>query len=128
MLRQVQVFVKTLDKPRHQTGATCRELHSDRAASPIRAVPRGRRPARVAPVLRVDPDAGHNAPWIGVVVPVAEWGAVACAIGAIWLGTRSRQTGRASLAAIWAPRIGWLTLGLIANAAFVVFPALYRED
>ena len=73
------------------------------------------------------PNAGHNPPWVGVVVPLAEWGAIACAIGAIWLGTRSRRAGPTSAAAIWAPRVGWLTIGLMAVAAFVLFPVLYRE-
>jgi hypothetical protein len=73
------------------------------------------------------PNAGHNPDWIGVVVPVAEWGAIACAIGAIWIGIRSRRAGVTSLAAIWAPRVGWLTLGLMAIAAFLIAPALYRE-
>jgi hypothetical protein len=73
------------------------------------------------------PNAGNNPPWIGVLVPLAEWGAVACAIAAIWLGTRSRRAGLTSSPATWAPRIGWLTLGLMAIAAFLVFPALYRE-
>lgn len=73
------------------------------------------------------PNAGHNPAWVGWLVPIAEWGAVACAIGAIWLGRRARRDGVSSLAATWAPRIGWLTLGLMAFSAFVVFPALYRE-
>lgn len=73
------------------------------------------------------PTAGNNPDWVGAVVPLAEWGAVACAIGAIWLGTRSRRAGATYLAARWAPRIGWLTLGLMATTAFLVFPALYRE-
>ena len=73
------------------------------------------------------PSAGSNPDWVGVVVPVAEWGAVACAIGAIWLGGRSRRAGAASLAARWAPRIGWLTLGLMAVTAYLIAPALYRE-
>ena len=70
--------------------------------------------------------ASPKAAW--VVVPVAEWGAVACAIGAIWLGIQSRRAGVTSLAAIWAPRVGWLTLGLMAVAAFLIAPALYRES
>ena len=72
------------------------------------------------------PNAGSNPDWIGVVVPLAEWGAIACALGAIWLGTRSRRGELTSLAAIWAPRIGWLTLGLMAVAAFVILPLLFR--
>jgi hypothetical protein len=58
------------------------------------------------------PSAGNNPEWIGVVVPLAERGAIACALGAIWLGYRSRRGELTSLAAIWAPRIGWLTLAL----------------
>ena len=73
------------------------------------------------------PNAGHNPGWIGVLVPVAEFGAIACAIGAIWLGTRSRRSGVTSLAARWAPRVGWLTLAVMAVTAFVIAPALYRE-
>jgi hypothetical protein len=73
------------------------------------------------------PNAGHNPDWIGWVVPMAEWGAIACAIAAIWLGLRSRRAGVISLATIWAPRVGWLTLGLMAIAAFLIFPVLYRE-
>ena len=72
------------------------------------------------------PNAGNNPGWIGMVVPLAEWGAIVCALGAIWLGTRSRHAGLTSLAAIWAPRIGWLTFGLMAVAAFVIFPVLFR--
>src|SRR5215210_950830 len=73
------------------------------------------------------PDAGHNPDWIGWFVPIAEWGAIACAIAAIWLGIRSRRAGLTSVAATWAPRLGSLTLGLMAIAAFLIFPALYRE-
>jgi hypothetical protein len=73
------------------------------------------------------PSAGHNPDWIGWLVPVAEWGAIACAIAAIWLGRQSRRAGVKSLAAIWAPRVGWLTLGLMAVFAFVIVPAFYRE-
>jgi hypothetical protein len=73
------------------------------------------------------PNAGNNPGWIGLVVPVAEWGAIGCAVGAIWLGIRSRRAGVTTLAATWAPRVGWLTLGLMAIAAFLIFPALYRE-
>jgi hypothetical protein len=72
------------------------------------------------------PSAGHNPAWIGVIVPVAEWGAIASAIGAIWIGIRARRAGVRSPAAIWAPRVGWLTLGLMAIAAFLVAPAFYR--
>jgi hypothetical protein len=64
---------------------------------------------------------------MGVMVPVAEWGAIACAVCAILLGTRSRRAGVTSLAAIWAPRVGWLTLGLMAIAAFLIAPLLYRD-
>jgi hypothetical protein len=73
------------------------------------------------------PNAGHNPGWIGVLVPVAELGAITCALGAIWLGTRSRRAGVTSMAARWAPRVGWLTLGVMAITAFVIAPALYRE-
>jgi hypothetical protein len=73
------------------------------------------------------PTAGNNPDWIGVLVPVAEWGAIACAISAIWLGTRSRRAGETSLAAIWAPRVGWLTVALMAITAFLIAPLLYRE-
>ncbi|MGZ9160396.1 MAG: hypothetical protein ACXW4T_04445 [Candidatus Limnocylindrales bacterium] len=72
------------------------------------------------------PNAGHNPVWIGLVVPIAEWGAVACSIAAIWLGTRARRAGATSLAAVRAPRVGWLTLGLMAISAFLIVPALYR--
>lgn len=73
------------------------------------------------------PNAGHNPDWIGWVVPMAEWGAIACAIAAIWLGVRSRRTGVTSLATIWAPRVGWLTLGVMSISAFLIFPAFYRD-
>jgi hypothetical protein len=73
------------------------------------------------------PTAGHNPDWIDWVVPLAEWGAIACAVGAIWLGLRSRRAGMRSLAATWAPRVGLLTLGLMAISAFLVFPAFYRD-
>jgi len=73
------------------------------------------------------PSAGHNPAWIGVVVPIAEWGAIACAIAAIVLGTRARRAGVTSITATLAPRLGWLTLGLMAISAFVVAPILYRE-
>ena len=73
------------------------------------------------------PNAGHNPDWVGLMVPVAEWGAIACAIGAISLGIRSRRAGVTSLAAERAPRVGWLTLGLMAIAAFLIAPALYRD-
>ncbi len=72
------------------------------------------------------PNAGHNPAWIGWVVPIAEWGAVACSIAAILIGTRARRIGPISLAAVWAPRVGWLTLGLMAISAFLIGPALYR--
>ena len=73
------------------------------------------------------PSAGHNPDWIGVVVPLAEWGAIACAVTAIVLGRSARRAGVTSIAATLAPRLGWLTLGLMAIAAFVVAPVLYRE-
>lgn len=73
------------------------------------------------------PSAGHNPDWIGRVVPLAEWGAIACAVGAIWLGLRCRRAGISSLAATWAPRVGLLTLGLMPISAFLVFPVLYRD-
>lgn len=73
------------------------------------------------------PSAGHNPDWIGWVVPIAELGAIACAISAIWLGIRSRRAGVTSLAATWAPRVGWLTLGLMIISALVIAPALYRD-
>ena len=72
------------------------------------------------------PNAGHNPDWIGWVVPIAEWGAIACAIAAIWLGLRSMRAGDVSLAATWAPRVGWLTVTLMAITAFLIAPALYR--
>ena len=71
------------------------------------------------------PSAGKNPAWIGVIVPVAEWGAIACAIAAIWLGVRARGAGVTSLGAIWAPRIGGLTLGLMATA-FLAWSLVYR--
>jgi hypothetical protein len=73
------------------------------------------------------PNAGNNPAWILALVPVAEWGAVACAITAIWLGRRSRRAGVDSLPATWAPRVGYLTLGLMAVTAFLIAPALYRQ-
>jgi hypothetical protein len=73
------------------------------------------------------PSAGHNPDWIRVVVPLAEWGAIACAVTAIVLGRNARRAGVTSIAATLAPRLGWLTLGLMAIAAFVVAPILYRQ-
>ncbi len=71
------------------------------------------------------PSAGSNAAWIGVMVPIAEWGAIGCAVAAIWLGIRARRSEVASPGATWAPRIGWLTLGLMA-ISFLVVASLYR--
>jgi hypothetical protein len=71
------------------------------------------------------PTAGRNPYWVGVLVPVAEWGAIACAIAAIWLGNRTRRASPTALGAVWAPRLGWLTLGLMV-IAFVVVAATYR--
>lgn len=71
------------------------------------------------------PNAGHNPAWMGWVIPVAEWGAIACAVSAIWLGNRARRAGVASLGAVWAPRLGWLTLGLMAMA-FIAAARLYQ--
>lgn len=73
------------------------------------------------------PNAGHNPTWIGLLVPLAELGSIAFAVAAIWLGTRSRRAGLTSVAATWAPRVGLLTIGLMAIAALLIFPALYRQ-
>lgn len=73
------------------------------------------------------PNADHNPDWINVLVPVAEWGSIACAIGAIWLGRRARSSGITSLGSTWAPRLGWLTLGLM-TIAFVVAASMYRSS
>lgn len=72
------------------------------------------------------PNAGSNPAWINWLVPIAELGAIACAIAAIWLGIRGRRNGMTSRAAVWAPRLGGLTLGLMVLTAFVIAPALYR--
>ena len=72
------------------------------------------------------PTAGHNSDWIRVIVPLAEWGAIACAIGAISLGRRVRHSEAVSTGAIWAPRLGWSTLGLMATA-FLIGSLAYRE-
>jgi len=48
-----------------------------------------------------------------ILVPIAELGAVACAIAAIWLGHRARRPGATSLGATWGPRLGGLTLALV---------------
>jgi hypothetical protein len=71
------------------------------------------------------PSAGRNPDWIGVMVPIAEWGSIVCAVAVIWLGFRARRSGEASLGATWAPHIGLLTLGLMTTA-FLVVAALYR--
>lgn len=71
------------------------------------------------------PSAGSNPDWVGIVVPAAEWGAITCAIAAIWLGTRARRTWPLAFGAIWAPRVGGLTLGLMA-ITFLVVAATYR--
>ena len=72
------------------------------------------------------PTAGQNPIWVGILVPVAEWGAVACAIAAIWLGRRASQSNPGSPASVWAPRLGALTLVLMI-AAFIVVASQYRD-
>lgn len=71
------------------------------------------------------PTAGKNPGWIGVVVPVAEWGAISCAIAAIWFGIQARRASPRAPGAVWAPRLGWLTLGLM-TMTFLVAAATYR--
>lgn len=108
-----------------------------RPASPEPSVKGGDDPARLALALGVVsvllwplsyawlPAAGRNPDWILILVPVAELGALGCAIAAIWLGLRARRSGLASRGAIWGPRLGGLTLVLIVGG-FVVASALYR--
>jgi len=71
------------------------------------------------------PSAGRNPDWVGILVPAAEWGAIGCAIAAIWFGTRARRTSPFAFGAVWAPRLGGLTLGLMA-ITFLVVAATYR--
>lgn len=71
------------------------------------------------------PSAGGNPAWIELMVPIAEWGAIGCAVAAIWLGTLERRSQSASTGATWAPRVGWLTLGLM-TISFIVISSLYR--
>ena len=71
------------------------------------------------------PSAGSNPAWIAVMVPIAEWGASGCAVAAIWLGIGARRAEEASAGATWAPRLGCLTLGLMA-VLFLVVALRYR--
>ena len=59
------------------------------------------------------PNAGRNPEWILALVPVAEIGAVAGAIAAIWIGVRARRSGEVSRGASWGPRLGSATLALV---------------
>lgn len=70
-------------------------------------------------------DAERNPDWILVLLQIAEWGAIACAIAAIWLGLRARRSGSRSRGAVWAPRIGAATVALVV-VPFIVASALYR--
>ena len=68
---------------------------------------------------------GRNPDWFAVLIPIAEWGAIACAIAAIWLGGNARRAGQTSPAATWAPRIGAATI-VLWFVAFLVVAATYR--
>src|SRR4029453_6006444 len=63
---------------------------------------------------------GSNPSWAGWLVPLAECGAIACAVGAIWLGSRARRQGETSTGAIWAPRLGAATLLAIVGTFLLV--------
>lgn len=71
------------------------------------------------------PSAGNNPAWVSILVPIAELGAFACAIGAILLGFRARQSGETTLAATWAPRLGATTVVLM-GVAFALVAMFYR--
>jgi hypothetical protein len=49
---------------------------------------------------------GRNPDWFAFLIPIAEWGGIACAFAAIWLGGNARRAGQKSRTATWAPQIG----------------------
>ena len=69
--------------------------------------------------------AGHVPSWLYPVIAVAEWGGLAVAVVAVWLGRRARAAGAAGAAAIWAPRIGIATI-VVYLATFVALLFTYR--
>ena len=71
------------------------------------------------------PAAGHNPDWMAFVVPIGEWGGLACAVAAIWLGGNARRAGQTSPAARWAPRVGATTI-VFWFLSFLVVVASYR--
>ena len=68
---------------------------------------------------------GSNPDWFRILIPVAEWGALICAVAAIWFGVGARRAGVASRAARWAPRLGLATIGLYV-LAFLAVAATHR--
>jgi hypothetical protein len=71
------------------------------------------------------PAAGHNPDWMGFVVPIGEWGGLACAVAAIWLGGNARRAGQTLPAATWASRIGAATI-VLWFVAFLVVATTYH--
>ena len=59
------------------------------------------------------PLAERNPAWVLVLVPVAEIGAVALGITAMWCGVQSRRREGDSEAARWAIALGGLTVTLV---------------
>ena len=68
---------------------------------------------------------GNDPDWFRVLIPVAEWGALICAVAAIWFGVGARRAGLVSRGATWAPRLGLATIGLYVFA-FVAVALTYR--
>ena len=68
---------------------------------------------------------GENPHWLTPIIAVAEWGGLGCAIAAIVLGRRARAAAARDAAAIWAPRIGWATIGVYV-AMLLALMVLYR--
>ena len=67
----------------------------------------------------------NNPDWFGVMIPVAEWGALICALAAIWLGRRRTQSRTGIARCDMDPRLGLATIGLYA-ITFLAVAATYR--
>ncbi len=61
------------------------------------------------------PAAGHNPPWVGILVPLAEIGAIVLAIAAIWLGSLVTRDEGGTRASERGARLGMLVVCLVVG-------------
>ena len=62
-----------------------------------------------------NPAAGHDPAWVGILVPVAEIGAILLAVAAIWLGSVVKGDEGGSRASERGVRLGMLVVVLVVG-------------